>query len=317
MSKRKVMDILQAAAAELGTEIKQDGNRRFLIRYEYVDYYIVTFRYKFWIGQEVIGYNGNLTEEEFHTMLGVVKGYHPECYGFWNEVVSFVHTPSYHCITNGKAISGKALGEILSKFFEAWSFACINAFLLTDETIWGEGVMDETDNRDSDVAFKEPMEPTGNDIDISPGRSVLPMPTHHSMDIVALAKFGKDEDDVEIHFKDTVNADGSVTPGRVEHISKEKFAATYKCTVADNEEFVQSGNASGTNEETYAVICRSLPHPRDGVNIMNNSGLENKTCGFAEADRECFNWKYMGSKTCAAKIEKLLAEISDNIKLKQ
>ena len=298
MGKRKVMDILQAAAAELGTEIVQDECGRYVIRYEYVDYYIITIRYKFWVCQVVQGYNGNLAEEEFNTMLDVVKGFYPECHGCWREELSFVCTPGYHCITDGKAISGEALGEILSRFFETWSFACANAFLLTDETIWGDSVTNKTDDTASDVTLEGAKECMGNDMNASRGHSVSQKSTQPSSTIVIIVQSDKDEDHVEVHFKDIVNTDGSVTSGRVQRVSKEEYA--------------QMGCVGCFNEVAYVVMYCSLPLRRDGANTMDSSGQEDKTGSFAEADRQYFRDDFLGNAGLAAKIEKLLEGVTIN-----
>lgn len=142
------------------------------------------------------------------------------------------------------------------------------------------------------------------------GSRVLPVSALPSTAILTLVQYGSDEDDVEIYFKDTTNADGSVTPGRVERVSKEAFEATYKYTEADNEEFVTTGCVLRFNEIAYAVVRCSLPLTQDGVNIVDSPGLEDKAAatklaidaagkaqaivyvcgerGFAEADRQYF-----------------------------
>ena len=68
------------------------------------------------------------------------------------------------------------------------------------------------------------------------GSRILPESALPSTAILTFIQYGCDEDDVEIHYKDTVNADGRVTAGRVEHVSKQEFVATYQYTNADNEE---------------------------------------------------------------------------------
>lgn len=149
------------------------------------------------------------------------------------------------------------------------------------------------------------------------GSRVLPVSALPSTAILTLVQYGNDEDDVEIYFKDTTNADGTVTPGRVERVSKEEFEATYKYTEADNEEFITTGSVSRFNEVAYAVVRCSLPLTQDGVNIVDSPGLEDKAAatklaldaagkaqaivyvcgerGFAEADRQYFRDNFQGN----------------------
>ena len=149
------------------------------------------------------------------------------------------------------------------------------------------------------------------------GSRVLPVSALPSTAILTLVQYGNDEDDVEIYFKDTTNADGTVTPGRVERVSKEEFETTYKYTEADNEEFVTTGCVSRFNEVAYAVVHCSSPLTQDGVNIVDSPGLEDKAAatklaldaagkaqvivyvcgerGFAEADRQYFRDNFQGN----------------------
>ena len=149
------------------------------------------------------------------------------------------------------------------------------------------------------------------------GSRVLPVSALPSTAILTLIQYGNDEDDVEIYFKDTVNVDGTVKPGRVERVSREEFEANYKYTEADNEEFVTTGCVSRFNEIAYAVVRCSLPLTQDGVNIVDSPGLEDKVAatklaldaadkaqaivyvcgerGFAEADRQYFRDNFKGN----------------------
>lgn len=149
------------------------------------------------------------------------------------------------------------------------------------------------------------------------GSNILPESALPSTAILTFIQYGNDEDDVEIYFKDTVNADGSVTAGRVEHISKEEFVATYQYTNADNKEFVQTGSVTRFKDVAYSIVRSPLPLIADGVNIVDSPGLEDKTVatqlaldiaakaqaivymcgerGFAESDREYFQEHFKGN----------------------
>ena len=142
------------------------------------------------------------------------------------------------------------------------------------------------------------------------GSKVLPESALPSTAILTFVQYGADTDDVEIHFKDNVNDDGSVKPGRIEHVTKEEFLATYQYTNEDNEEFLSTGSVSRFKEVAYSIIRCSLPLMENGVSVVDSPGLEDKAVatelaldiaakaqaivymcgerGFAESDREYF-----------------------------
>lgn len=149
------------------------------------------------------------------------------------------------------------------------------------------------------------------------GSRILPESALPSTAILTFIQYGCDEDDVEIHYKDTVNADGSVTAERVEYVSKQEFVATYQYTNADNEEFAQTGSVARFKDVAYSIVRCSLPLMADGVSIVDSPGLEDKAVatelaldiaakaqaivylcgerGFAEADREYFQEHFKGN----------------------
>lgn len=149
------------------------------------------------------------------------------------------------------------------------------------------------------------------------GSKVLPESALPSTAILTFVQYGADTDDVEIHFKDTVNNDGSVKPGRIEHVTKEELLATYQYTNEDNEEFLSTGNVSRFKDVAYSIVRCSLPLMADGVSIVDSPGLEDKAVatelaldiaakaqaivylcgerGFAEADREYFQEHFKGN----------------------
>ena len=66
------------------------------------------------------------------------------------------------------------------------------------------------------------------------GSKILPESALPSTAILTFVQFGADADDMEIHFKDTVNADGSVTTGRtawMEFIRKAVLNALWQWTI--------------------------------------------------------------------------------------
>ena len=149
------------------------------------------------------------------------------------------------------------------------------------------------------------------------GSRVLPESALPSTAILTFIQFGCEEDDVEIHYKDIVNEDGSVTHGRIEHITKDEFMQTYRYGIAETEALASTGNVPRFRNVAYSIIRCSLPLMQNGVNIVDTPGLEDKevatelaldiaakaqaivyVCserGFAEADREYFNENFKGN----------------------
>lgn len=149
------------------------------------------------------------------------------------------------------------------------------------------------------------------------GSRILPESALPSTAILTFIQYGCEEDDVEIHYRGTVNTDGSVTAGRVKRVSKQEFVATNQYTNADNEEFAQTGSAAHFKNVAYSIVHCSLPLMADGVNIVDSPGLEDKAVatelaldiaaktqaivylygerGFAEADREYFQEHFKGN----------------------
>ena len=139
MGKRKVMDILQAAAAEIGGEVKQECDDLIVITHDKIGYFLLIDEKDrtFCLYHAVKGLKGELTEKEFDFVLDIVKDFYPNCDGVWNEQCSYVTSPWYRTVVNRKTISGETLGKIVDKFMEIWSFALVNAGLITDETVCG------------------------------------------------------------------------------------------------------------------------------------------------------------------------------------
>lgn len=149
------------------------------------------------------------------------------------------------------------------------------------------------------------------------GKKVLPESALPSTAILTFIQFGCEEDDVEIHYKDIINEDGSISQGRVEHISKDEFMETYRYGIADAETLAVTGNVTRFKNVAYSIMRCSLPLMQNGVNIVDTPGLEDKevatelaldiaakaqaivyVCGergFAEADREYFNENFKGN----------------------
>lgn len=85
--------------------------------------------------QTAMGLQGELPQSEFDMMLGVVRSFHKEYNGEWNEGLPYVYSPWYN-INVSNELNRKSLEKIIKDFFEAWLFACANACLITDNSIW-------------------------------------------------------------------------------------------------------------------------------------------------------------------------------------
>lgn len=149
------------------------------------------------------------------------------------------------------------------------------------------------------------------------GSKVLPESALPSTAILTFVQFGNEVDDVEVHYKDVVNEDGTVTKGNIKHISKEEFMQTYRYGMMDAETLVSMGSIPRFKKVAYSIIRSSLPLMQNGVNIVDTPGLEDKevatelaldiaakaqavvyVCGergFAETDREYFYDNFKGN----------------------
>lgn len=136
MSKTTVEYILQTAFAELGAEMKKDSCGLYIVKYNSMEYFIEMDENDgtFCLFQTVMGINGELSQKEFGTVLDVVRHFHREYNGEWNEGLSYVHSLWYNA--RNHEFDSMKLERIINDFFEVWSCACANACMLTDASIW-------------------------------------------------------------------------------------------------------------------------------------------------------------------------------------
>lgn len=136
MGKITVKHSLQVAFAELGAEMRKDSCGLFVARYNSMEYFIEVDENDgtFCVLQTVMGINGELSRRDFDTMLEVVKHFHNEYNGEWNDGLSYVYSPWYSVRCH--EFGSKDLEKIVNDFFDVWSFACANACMLTDASIW-------------------------------------------------------------------------------------------------------------------------------------------------------------------------------------
>ena len=83
----------------------------------------------------IVGLKGELTKVQFDTSLDVVKHFHEDYDGDWNDGSSYFTSPSY-CLHGFKSVPKYQMEKIIEDFFEAYSFMCMNVCMVTDDTIW-------------------------------------------------------------------------------------------------------------------------------------------------------------------------------------
>lgn len=134
MERKRITDTLQKAFAEIGAEMKKDSCGLFIVKHDSMEYFIELDEKDdvFCIMQIVMSLNGSLTKNEFDTILNVVKDFYKDYNGEWNGGQSYVYSPWYSI----KGVNGNILKKIIKDFFDVWSFACANACILTDASVW-------------------------------------------------------------------------------------------------------------------------------------------------------------------------------------
>ena len=137
MGKTVVRSKLLKAFADLEADIKKDSCGLYIVNYDSMEYFVDFDENEgaFCILQTVMGLDGELSQSEFDVMLDVVRNFHKEYNGEWNDGVSYVYSPWYY-INKSNEFNSKSLERNIKDFFEAWSFACANACLITDTSIW-------------------------------------------------------------------------------------------------------------------------------------------------------------------------------------
>lgn len=137
MGKTIARNKLEKAFSELGAELKKDSCGLYIVKYNSMEYFLDLDENggAFCILQTVMGLQGELSQSEFNMMLDVVRSFHKEYNGDWNDGLSYVYSPWYN-INESNEFNSKSLERIIKDFFEAWSFACANACLITDTSIW-------------------------------------------------------------------------------------------------------------------------------------------------------------------------------------
>lgn len=149
------------------------------------------------------------------------------------------------------------------------------------------------------------------------GKRILPESALPSTAILTFIQYGEDVDNVEVHFKDTVDERGNVLKGRVETLSQEDFFNEYRYTNEDNRQFIETGQVERFAMVDYAIMRCSLGLMHNGVCVVDSPGLEDKAVatelslrmakqaqaivyvcserGFDDRDRKYFEEHFMGN----------------------
>lgn len=149
------------------------------------------------------------------------------------------------------------------------------------------------------------------------GKRILPESALPSTAILTFIQYGEDEDSVEVHFRDSIDENGTVVKGCVETLSQEDFFNEYRYTNEDNREFIETGQVKRFAVVDYAILRCSLELMHNGVCIVDSPGLEDKAVatelslsmakqaqaiiyvcserGFDDRDRSYFEEHFMGA----------------------
>ena len=133
--KAKTFKKIASVLAEIGCELKIDGTL-YSFQKDYIDYLVDVDEEEeiFCLIERVVGLKGELTKEQFDIAIDVIKHFHIDYDGDWNDGKSYITSPTY-CLNRFKVIPKNQMEEIIKDFFEVFTFMCANACMLTDDTI--------------------------------------------------------------------------------------------------------------------------------------------------------------------------------------
>lgn len=133
--KAKTFKKIASVLAEIGCELKIDG-ALYSFQKDYIDYLVDVDEEDeiFCLIERVVGLKGELTKEQFDIAIDVIKHFHIDYDGDWNDGKSYITSPTY-CLNRFKVIPKNQMEEIIKDFFEVFTFMCANACMLTDDTI--------------------------------------------------------------------------------------------------------------------------------------------------------------------------------------
>ena len=131
----KTFKKIASVLAEIGCELKIDGTL-YSFQKDYIDYLVDVDEEEeiFCLIERVVGLKGELTKEQFDIAIDVIKHFHKDYDGDWNDGKSYITSPTYF-LKRFKVIPKNQMEEIIKDFFEVFAFMCANACMLTDDTI--------------------------------------------------------------------------------------------------------------------------------------------------------------------------------------
>lgn len=135
MGKIIVRKMLKTAFAEFGAEMMKNTDGVFVVKYNSIEYFL-DLNYDdetFSIIQVVMGSKGKLSQREFKIMMSVVKEFHPECNGSWNDGYSYIESKWHSIMDEHGEYNSARLENIFKDFFKTWTFACANASLASQQ----------------------------------------------------------------------------------------------------------------------------------------------------------------------------------------
>ena len=127
--------MLMEAFAEFGAEMRRGTDDLFIVRYKSLDYYLDLDESAeaFCLIEVVVGMNGDLSERDYEVMMSVLKEFHPECDGDWNDGYPYICSQWYSINDEHGEYNSARLEKIFKDFFKIWTFACANASLASQQ----------------------------------------------------------------------------------------------------------------------------------------------------------------------------------------
>lgn len=136
MRKNERIALLKQAFEEMGITLKkQSVPDIYTFEYKHAKFQLYLEKgAKFFVfSQILIGLDGALSKAQFDTVMDVVVNFHKDYCGDWLEDISFFYSPKY---VLDDSVNATFLHNAITEFVEAWHFACANACIVTDTTIF-------------------------------------------------------------------------------------------------------------------------------------------------------------------------------------
>ena len=131
-----IIDKLKKSCRQLGLSIKEMGEL-LDVEYEYIQMFISPDkkRNSFAIVAIVIDAQGNLDEHQFDIGLDVVRDFHKDYRGNWNDGSPLFASPEYRVAPKAE-LDPAWLKDKLEDFWDAYTFLQTNLFMLGDDSFF-------------------------------------------------------------------------------------------------------------------------------------------------------------------------------------